>query len=89
MKALMKNNPIGNSGLGFIDISGTGVKQEHIVTFKNAINSASSFYKDDDAMRLKYIADQMDQAYPADGRKFAVYQDAVYDGQYLIFIDKD
>lgn len=77
------------SGLQFIDVNGSGVSEEHIIKFKNAINSASSFYRDDDEKRLQYIADQMDQAYPAEGKKFAIYQDAVYDGNYLISVDAD
>jgi hypothetical protein len=31
----------------------------------------------------------MDQAYYVEGEKFAIYQDAVFDGQYRIYVDPD
>lgn len=31
----------------------------------------------------------MDQAYPAEGKKFAIYQDSGFSNQYAIFIDSD
>jgi hypothetical protein len=57
-------------GLGFFDDEGDGVTEEQLILFKNAINSASSFYRNDDAKRLKYIADQMDKAFSEGDKKF-------------------
>lgn len=41
-----------------------------MITFQNAINSASSFYRDDNEKRLKYIADQMNKAFPQGDKNF-------------------
>ena len=38
---------------------------------------------------MRYIADQMDQEYPVEGGKFAIYRDADFDGQYRISVDFD
>ena len=78
-----------NGGLGFFDDEGDGVTEEQLILFKNAINSASSFYRNDDEKRLKYIADQMDKAFSEGNKKFEVYQDGLSISQYAIFIDFD
>ncbi len=61
-----------------------------MILFKNAINSASSFYRNDDQKRLKYIADEMDKAFSDGDKKFEVYQDGTpRKAEYTIFIDVD
>lgn len=78
-----------NGGLGFFDDEGDGVTEEQLILFKNAINSASSFYRNDDEKRLKYIADQMDKAFSEGDKKFEVYQDGLSIAEYALFIDFD
>lgn len=76
-------------GLGFFDDEGDGVTEEQLILFKNAINSASSFFRNDDEKRLKYIAEQMDKAFSEGDKKFEVYQDGLAMAEYALFIDFD
>jgi hypothetical protein len=44
-----------------------------VSAFINYINTASTFYRDDDESKLKYISDQMNIAYGITGYSYSVY----------------
>lgn len=63
------------SGLEFADRKGAGATESQVSAFVNFINSASSFYHDDAALRLAYISDQMNKTHGASLEGYSILED--------------
>ena len=48
---------------------------EFITAFRNFINSASAFFRNDTGKKLQYIADGLNKNYPASNRRYAIFQE--------------
>jgi hypothetical protein len=67
------------------------VNATYFASFVNYINSAAIYYRDDFAMRLKYISDQLNSSYGSAGSGFCIVQnsesgsvaDNYYDNYYV------
>ncbi len=74
---------ISSSGnLGFGNLTGPGVVAGQVSAFINYINSASTFFRDDEESKLKYISDQMNTYYKKNGSYYTYSVHLAYDNGY-------
>jgi hypothetical protein len=77
------------SNLGFQNSTGQGVNATYFASFINFINSAAIYYRDDTAMRLKYISDQLNSTYGSASTGYSIVQNSEPDNycdNYYIYI---
>ena len=48
---------------------------QFIMTFRNFINSGSTFFKNDTQKKLNYISDGLNKNYVVDNKKYSIFQE--------------